>query len=75
MCSMTTGVIWNLKKCVDQKRKQSATSTGVGSRFFFTKNVSGNLLIAQTLNTPVSAEELIGRGRSPRVYFSITASV
>ncbi|MDR3478399.1 MAG: ShlB/FhaC/HecB family hemolysin secretion/activation protein [Gammaproteobacteria bacterium] len=69
------GVIWNLKNVVDQKRKQSAASAGVGSRFFFTKNVSGNLMIAQPITRQVSALELIGRGRRPRVFFSITASV
>lgn len=70
-----SGVIWNLKNVPDQKRKQSATSTGVGSRFFFTKNVSGNFLIAQPLTRNVNAMEIIGRGRTPRMFFSITASV
>lgn len=70
-----SGIIWNMKRVADQKRKQSATSTGIGSRFFFTKNVSGNFLIAQPLTRNVNALEIIGRGRNPRAFFSITVSV
>jgi hemolysin activation/secretion protein len=68
------GVIWNAKNVVDQLKKQSATSTGVGSRFFFTKNLSGNLLWAQPLTRQVDALSIIGDGRQPRVFFSLTAS-
>ena len=68
------GVIWNTKNVVDQLRKQSATSTGVGSRFYFTKNLSGNLLWAQPLTRQVDALSIIGDGRQPRVFFSLTAS-
>lgn len=68
------GVIWNVKNVVDQLRKQSATSTGIGSRFYFTKNVSGNLLWAQPLTRKVDALTIIGDGRQPRVFFSLTAS-
>jgi hemolysin activation/secretion protein len=69
-----SGVIWNLKDIQDQNTKESATSTGVGSRFYFTKNFTGNLLIAQPLTKQVAALQLIGDGRQPRVFFSITAS-
>ena len=69
------GVIWNLKNIVGIGTKQSATSTGIGTRFVFTKNLSGNLMLAQPLTKQVSAEELIGRGRCPRGFFSIVASV
>jgi hemolysin activation/secretion protein len=69
------GVIFNLKNVINQKTKQSATSTGVGSRFFFTRNLSGNLMLTQPLTKQVSALELIGNGRKPRLFFSLTASV
>jgi hemolysin activation/secretion protein len=69
-----SGVIWNAKDVADQNTKQSATSTGLGSRFYFTKNLTGNLLVAQPLTKPVAALVTIGDGRQPRVFFSITAS-
>lgn len=69
------GVIWNLKNVGGVGTKQSATSTGFGTRFIFTKNLSGNLMIAQPLTKQVTAEELIGRGRCPRGFFSIVAAV
>lgn len=69
------GVIWNLKNVSGIGTKQSATSAGVGTRFTFTKNLSGNLMIGQPLTKQVSALELIGRGRDPRGFFSIVASV
>ncbi len=68
------GVIWNTKNVVDQLTKQSATSTGFGSRFYFTKNISGNLLWAQPLTRKVDALTILGDGRQPRVFFSVTAS-
>jgi hemolysin activation/secretion protein len=69
------GVIWNLRNVPGIGTKYSATSTGLGTRFNFTKNLSGNLMIAQPLTKQVSAEELIGRGRCPRGFFSIIAAV
>jgi hemolysin activation/secretion protein len=69
------GVIWNAKDVVDQKRKQSATSAGFGSRFYFTKNISGNFIWAQPLTRKIDALTIIGDGRQPRMFFSITASV
>ena len=69
-----SGVIWNLKNIADQNSKSSATSTGLGSRFFFARNLSGNLMIAQPLTKQVAALQPIGDGRQPRVYFSVTAS-
>ena len=70
-----TGVTWDLKTIADQKSKNSAASAGIGSRFFFTKNFSGNLLFAQPLTKQVAAQALIGDGRQPRVFFSLTASI
>jgi hemolysin activation/secretion protein len=69
------GVIWNARQVVDQLQKQSATSAGVGSRFFFTQNVTGNLLWAQPLTRQVDALALLGDGRQPRVFFSLTATI
>jgi hemolysin activation/secretion protein len=69
------GVIWDIKHVVDQKRKQSASSVGVGTRFFFTNHLSGNLLIAQPITRQVDALKIINDGRQPRVFFSVTASV
>ena len=69
------GVIWNARNVVDQLKKQSATSAGVGSRLFFTPHISGNLLWAQPLTRPVDALSIIDDGRQPRVFFSLTASV
>ncbi|MES2217439.1 MAG: ShlB/FhaC/HecB family hemolysin secretion/activation protein [Pseudomonadota bacterium] len=69
------GVIWNARQVVDQLQKQSATSAGVGSRFFFTQNVTGNLVWAQPLTRQVDALALLGDGRQPRVFFSVTATV
>jgi hemolysin activation/secretion protein len=68
------GIIWNVKNVVDQLKKQSATSIGFGSRFFFTKNVSGNFLWAQPLTRQVDALTFIGDGHQPRVFFSVTAA-
>ncbi len=69
------GVIWNLKNVGGVGVKQSATSTGIGTRFNFTKNLSGNLMLAQPLTKQVAAEALIGRGKCPRGFFSIIAAV
>jgi len=69
------GVIWNRKNVGGVPVKQSATSTGIGTRFVITKNFSGNLMIAQPLTKSVTAMELIGRGRNPRGFFSLVASV
>jgi hemolysin activation/secretion protein len=69
------GVVWNLKDVTGVKTKQSITSTGLGTRFTFSPHLSGNLMITQPLTKVVAAEELIGRGRNPRGFFSLVASV
>ncbi|RDI40052.1 ShlB/FhaC/HecB family hemolysin secretion/activation protein [Aquicella lusitana] len=69
------GMIWNMLNIEGTPRKQSATSTGIGTRFFITKYISGNLMWTQTLTKEVAAEELIGQGRRPRVFFSLVASL
>lgn len=69
------GLIWNLKNVPGQKTKQSAMSTGAGLRYYFTNVVSGNFMVAQPLTKQVAALELIGNGKKPRYFFSLTASV
>jgi hemolysin activation/secretion protein len=69
------GAIWNMKNVPDQPRKQSATSAGFGSRFYFTQHFSGNLLWAQPLTRPVSSLVTLGDERQPRIFFSVTATM
>lgn len=69
------GEVWNLKFIGGVPRKISGTSTGIGARFFFDKYISGNFMWTQTLTKQVAAEELIGDGRRPRVFFSVVASL
>jgi hemolysin activation/secretion protein len=69
------GKVWNLFFISNLPLIQSATSTGVGMRFFFNKYISGNLTWAQPLTKQVAAEEIIGRGHNPRTFFSIVASL
>ncbi len=65
------GAIWNLKNVIGVLKKQSIASAGGGIRFVFTPTVTGNLMIGQPLTKQVAAEELIGRGRLPRGFFSL----
>lgn len=69
------GIIWNFKKLGDTPKKASGTSTGFGVRFTMTKYISGNLMWAQVLTKPVAAEEFIGEGKTPRVFFSVVAAI
>lgn len=68
------GVVWNLNNANGINSKDSATSVGVGFRFNFTKNISGNWTIAQPLTRQISSLSFIGRGRAPRTLFSVTVS-
>lgn len=68
------GMIWNKLTAAGSPGKLSGTSTGIGTRFYMTKYISGNLMWTQTLTKSVAAEELIGEGRRPRVFFSMVAS-
>jgi hemolysin activation/secretion protein len=68
------GIIWNRRKLPGSNTKQSETSAGAGIRFLFTPNLVGNLLIGQPLTKQDSAEQVVGNGRRPRGFFSITAS-
>ncbi|MEO8965473.1 MAG: POTRA domain-containing protein [Gammaproteobacteria bacterium] len=65
------GKIWNILT-LNVPNNQSASSVGIGTRLQFTKNLSGNLFVAQPLTKQVAALEIIGNGRSPRVFFSVS---
>lgn len=69
------GMIWNYLFIGGTPRVQSATSTGAGLRFYFTKYLSGNVFWAQPLTKEVAAEQLIGDGWRPRVFFSVVLSM
>jgi hemolysin activation/secretion protein len=69
------GVIWNIEVNPTSPAKVSATSAGLGMRFYATKYISGNVMWAQPLTKQVAAEELIGDGWKPRVFFSVVAQL
>ena len=69
------GVIWNIKNVINVKKKQSATSTGLGARFAFSKLITGNIMYTQVLTKSIASETIIGRGRDPKIFFSLVASV
>ncbi|MBA3661389.1 MAG: ShlB/FhaC/HecB family hemolysin secretion/activation protein [Gammaproteobacteria bacterium] len=69
------GGIWNSHTSPSIIKKQTGTSGGIGFRIYFTKVISGNFMWTQTFTKPVAAEELIGRGHKPRVWFSVVASL
>jgi len=68
------GMVWNYKKIVGSPRQISASSTGIGARFYLLKYLSGNIMWTKTLTKPIDAEAFIGKGKSPRVFFSLVAS-
>lgn len=68
------GKIWNIQKPVSLIKTDSATSAGFGSRFNINQYLSGNLMWTQPLTRQVAAEELIGKGHRPRVFFSLQAN-
>lgn len=72
------GKVWNLRNLEDlfnSYTQISAASAGGGIRFNFNKYINGNLMITQPLTKQVAAEELIGRGKWPRLFFGVSASV
>ena len=69
------GKIWNIKNIINVEHTATAMSTGIGSRFVFNNYITGNLMWTQPLTRPVAAEALIGRGKNPRVFFSMVASI
>lgn len=68
------GKIWNIVKTINGIKKDSATSTGVGSRFSINQHLSGNIMWTKPLTREVNAEALVGKGFAPRVFFSIQAN-
>lgn len=68
------GVVWNIKHIAGTLYKDSATSTGIGLRMAFTKNISGTGLIAQPLTRQESTLAMIGKGRAPRALFNVVVS-
>lgn len=68
------GMIWNYNFISGTPRVQSATSTGFGTRFYFNKYITGNLMWTQVLTKEVASEGLIGDGWRPRVFFSVIAA-
>lgn len=69
------GKIWNIENVPGTPKNQSASSTGFGTRFSFTKYINGNLMYTQVLTKPIASEALIGRGFAPKIYFSVVAAV
>ena len=69
------GQIWNIQSLGGSPAKLSAMSTGIGTRFYFNKYVSGNFMWTQPLTKQVAALQLIGDGKGPRMFFSVTASL
>lgn len=70
-----TGTIWNYLQVGGVPRRLSGTAAGFGTRFYMTKYISGNIMWTQVLTKPVAAEDLIGDGRRPRVFFSVVLAV
>jgi hemolysin activation/secretion protein len=69
------GKIWNRIQNIGLPLDISGTTAGFGARFFTTKYISGNVMWTQSLTKQVAAEELIGDGRRPRVFFSVVAAL
>lgn len=69
------GVIWNIKQLPGSFTKQGATSTGFGARFGITQFITSNVMLTQPLTKQVAAEQLVGRGKCPRIFFSLIASI
>lgn len=69
------GIVWNIKKITGSFLKESAASTGFGARFSLTPYINGNVMLTQPLTKQIAAEELVGCGRCPRIFFSVTAAV
>lgn len=69
------GKVWNLRDLPGSYTNLSAASAGGGIRFNFNKYLNGNLMVTQPLTKQVAAEEIIGCGKCPRVFFGISASI
>jgi hemolysin activation/secretion protein len=69
------GMIWN-NDTVDLIPKESLTSTGVGARFVFMPQVTGNLFIGRPLTQPVATLSALNHNiHQARIFFQFTASM
>lgn len=69
------GKVWNIKKLPDVDQNQSAASTGFGARFNFTPDLYGNVMFTQVLTKEIASEALRGRGRNPKTFFNLVATI
>lgn len=68
------GMIWN-RDAINLPAKQHANSTGLGIRFNFMPQVTGNFFIAKPLTFPVQTQVAMGEsGYLWRTFFQITVS-
>jgi hemolysin activation/secretion protein len=68
------GIIWNIDQ-IDLPPNQSLTSTGVGARFSFIPQLSGNFFIAKPLSRQVSVFEVLHQNTTQmRTFFQIAAT-
>ena len=69
------GMIWNVDK-VDLPARQSLTSAGLGARFTFIPQVTGNLFIGRPLTQPVAVLSALNHNiHQARVFFQLTATM
>jgi hemolysin activation/secretion protein len=69
------GKIWN-RDGISLPAVQSATSTGIGARFIFLPQLTGNFYIAKPLTLPVAALQAMGEdGHAIRTFFQLSATV
>ncbi len=69
------GVIWNIDY-VSLPAKQSLTSLGIGARFTFIPQVTGNLFLAKPLTQPVAVLAALNDNiHMARIFFQVTATL
>lgn len=69
------GEIWNIDT-VNLPAKQDLTAAGIGARFSFIPQVTGNLYLAKPLSKKVSTLVILGENpNQARIFFQIVASV
>jgi hemolysin activation/secretion protein len=69
------GMIWN-NDTVNLAPEQSLTSTGVGARFVFGPQATGNLFIGRPLTQPVATLSALNHNiHQARIFFQFTASM
>ena len=69
------GMIWNIDTNSGVPRA-TVTSIGIGGRFTFTPELTGNLFIAKPMNHPVAVLALMGHNSTAaRIFFQLSAVV